>query len=124
MEVGRIILEYIQGEGVEYFFGVPGGHIGPFFDALYDMAPGIKTILTKHEQGAGFMASGYYMASHRVAACGGTVGPGGMNLAAGLHVAYQNSVPVLAITSNVRGNSLEGVESKIPADGDPGPFLI
>jgi len=101
MEVGRVILEHMQGEGVEYFFGVPGGHIGPLFDALYDMAPSIKTILTKHEQGAGFMASGYYMASHRVAACGGTVGPGGMNLAAGLHVAYQNSVPVLAITSNV-----------------------
>jgi acetolactate synthase-1/2/3 large subunit len=101
MEVSQILLNYMKGEGVEYFFGIPGGHIGSFFDALYDVAPDVKTILPKHEQGAGFMASGYYMANHKIAACGATVGPGGMNLAAGLHVAYQNSVPVLAITSNV-----------------------
>ena len=92
----------MKSEGVKYLFGVPGGGISPFFNELYDMAPDIKTILVKHEQGAGFMATGYYMASHQVASCAATVGPGGMNLASGLHVAYQNSVPVLAITNNVQ----------------------
>ena len=101
LNVGRCLLEYAKGEGVEYFFGVPGGGISPFFNELYDFIPEIKTILTRHEQGAGFMATGYYMAGHRVAGCTGTVGPGGVNLASGLHVAYQNSIPVLAVTNNV-----------------------
>ena len=104
LNVGRCLLEYAKGEGVEYFFGVPGGGISPFFNELYDFIPEIKTILTRHEQGAGFMATGYYMAGHRVAGCTGTVGPGGVNLASGLHVAYQNSIPVLAVTNNVTKN--------------------
>ena len=52
MEVSQILLNYMKGEGVEYFFGIPGGHIGSFFDALYDVTPDVKTILPKHEQGA------------------------------------------------------------------------
>jgi len=97
---GRCILEHMKGEGVKYFFGIPGGGIAPFFNEFYDF-PDIRVILVKHEQGASFMADGYYRASHVVAACGGTVGPGGMNIISGLHVPYQDSIPVLAITNNV-----------------------
>jgi len=93
-------MEYLVNEGVKYFFGIPGGGIAPLFDELYDY-PQIRTILTKHEQGAGFMADGFFRASGIVAACGGTVGPGGLNLATGLLPAYQDNQPVLAFTNNL-----------------------
>jgi len=100
MRAGKCIIEYLINEGVKYFFGIPGGGIAPLFNELYDY-PEIKVILTKHEQGAGFMADGFYRASGIVAACGGTVGPGGINLATGLHPAYQDNQPVLAFTNNL-----------------------
>jgi len=99
---GRAILEHLANEGVKYFFGIPGGHINPIFNELYDFTDNIRTILAKHEQNATFMADGYFRSSHQVAACGGTVGPGVANLIAGLHVPYQNSIPVLAIGANVK----------------------
>ena len=87
-------------EGVEYLFGIPGGGIAPFYNEFYDY-PQIKTILTQHEQGAGFMADGYFRACGKVAACAATVGPGGVNLASGLHPAFQDNQAVLAFTNNV-----------------------
>jgi len=102
MTVGRCALEYMRSEGVKYFFGIPGGHINPLFDELFDFSEDIRTILVKHEQNASFMADGYYRASHQVAVCGGTVGPGVANIIAGLHVPYQDSIPVLAIGANIR----------------------
>ena len=85
---------------MRYLFGIPGGGIAPFYNEFYDF-PQIRTILTQHEQGAGFMADGYFRASGKVAACAATVGPGGVNLASGLHPAYQDNQAVLAFTNNV-----------------------
>ena len=87
-------------EDVKYLFGIPGGGIAPFYNEFYDY-PQIKTILTQHEQGAGFMADGYFRACGKVAACAATVGPGGVNLASGLHPAFQDNQAVLAFTNNV-----------------------
>jgi len=103
MRAGTYIVEHLINEGVKFFFGIPGGGIAPLFNEFYDF-PEIKVILTKHEQGAGFMADGYGRATDSVAACGATVGPGGVNLASGLHPAFQDSRPVLAITNNVATN--------------------
>lgn len=100
LRAGKFIVESLLGEGVKYLFGIPGGGIAPFYNEFYDY-PQIKTILTQHEQGAGFMADGYFRASGQVAACAATVGPGGVNLASGLHPAYQDNQAVLAFTNNV-----------------------
>jgi len=100
LRAGKFIVESLLGEGVEYLFGIPGGGIAPFYNEFYDY-PQIKTVLTQHEQGAGFMADGYFRASGQVAACAATVGPGGVNLASGLHPAYQDNQAVLAFTNNV-----------------------
>lgn len=100
IRAGKFIVESLLGEGVKYLFGIPGGGIAPFYNEFYDH-PQIKTILTQHEQGAGFMADGYFRASGQVAACAATVGPGGVNLASGLHPAYQDNQAVLAFTNNV-----------------------
>jgi len=70
------------------------------FDALYD-TPEIHHILTKHEQAASFMATGYVMAGEKPAATIATTGPGALNLASGLTTAYQGSNPVLAITGQI-----------------------
>ncbi len=94
------MVESLLAEEVEYLFGIPGGGVAPFYNEFYDY-PQIKTILTQHEQGAGFMADGYFRASGKVAACAATVGPGGVNLASGLHPAYQDNQAVLAFTNNV-----------------------
>ena len=100
LRAGKFIVESLLGEGVKYLFGIPGGGIAPFYNEFYDY-PQIKTVLTQHEQGAGFMADGYFRASGQVAACAATVGPGGVNLASGLHPAYQDNQAVLAFTNNV-----------------------
>jgi len=100
LRAGKFIVESLHNEGVKYLFGIPGGGIAPFYNEVYDY-PQIKTILTQHEQGAGFMADGYFRACGQVAACAATVGPGGVNLASGLHPAYQDNQAVLAFTNNV-----------------------
>ena len=100
LRAGKFVVESLLNEGVKYLFGIPGGGIAPFYNEFYDY-PQIKTILTQHEQGAGFMADGYFRASGQVAACAATVGPGGVNLASGLHPAYQDNQAVLAFTNNV-----------------------
>jgi len=100
VRAGKFVVESLLAEEVKYLFGIPGGGIAPFFNEFYDF-PQIKTILTQHEQGAGFMADGYFRACGKVAACAATVGPGGVNLASGLHPAYQDNQAVLAFTNNV-----------------------
>jgi acetolactate synthase-1/2/3 large subunit len=100
LRAGKFIVESLLAEKVKYLFGIPGGGIAPFYNEFYDY-PQIKTILTQHEQGAGFMADGYFRACGQIAACAATVGPGGVNLASGLHPAYQDNQAVLAFTNNV-----------------------
>jgi acetolactate synthase-1/2/3 large subunit len=94
--VGKFIVKYLEKLGVEYVFGMPGAHILPVFDALYDSR--VKTILCKHEQGASFMAGGYARKSGKVGVCVATAGPGATNLVTGLANAYMDRLPVLALT--------------------------
>jgi acetolactate synthase-1/2/3 large subunit len=98
---GRTLLEVCKGEGVKYAFGVPGSAALPLFDELYNIQGDITTILTKHEQTAGFMADGYARVTGVPCVTVATVGPGAMNLASGLHCAYQDSFPVLAVTAQI-----------------------
>jgi acetolactate synthase-1/2/3 large subunit len=79
-----------------HVFGMPGAHILPVYDSLYDSR--IKTVLVKHEQGAAFMAGGYARATGKIAACITTAGPGATNLVTGIANAYADKQPVLVIT--------------------------
>ena len=94
--VAELIVGFMQRLGVEAIFGMPGAHILPVYDALYDTR--IRTVLAKHEQGAAFMAGGYARASGRVGACIATAGPGATNLVTGIANAYADRLPVLALT--------------------------
>jgi len=94
--VSQFIIKYLERLGTEFVFGIPGAHILPVFDALFNSS--IKTVLSKHEQGAAFMAGGYARQSGRVGVCMATAGPGATNLVTGLANAYLDRLPILAIT--------------------------
>jgi acetolactate synthase-1/2/3 large subunit len=96
----QLVLDVLADEGVEVVFGYPGGAIMPLYDALYGHQ--IKHILTRHEQGAAFAAGGFARSSGKVGVCLGTSGPGATNLVTGILDAYMDSVPVVAITGQVR----------------------
>ncbi len=96
----QIIVDALLEQGVDTMFGYPGGVILPFFDRLYD-AP-IKFIIPRHEQGGCHMADAYARASGKVGVVVATSGPGACNLTTGLATAMMDSVPVVALTGQVR----------------------
>lgn len=96
-----LMVRCLQEAGVEFVFGVPGSHLLSLYDALY-RAGAPRVILTRHEQGAAFMADGYARVRRRVGVCLGTVGPGATNLVTGIAAAFMDSIPMLAITAQVR----------------------
>ncbi len=109
----QLILDILTDEGVEVVFGYPGGAIMPLYDALYTHP--IEHILTRHEQGAAFAAGGYARSTGRVGVCMATSGPGATNLVTGLLDAYMDSIPIVAITGQVR-TTLMGTDGFQEAD--------
>jgi len=99
MNGAKILLECLAREGVDCFFGYPGGVTLPFYDALYDHP--IKHVLVRHEENACFAASGYARATGKVGVCCATSGPGATNLVTGLVDSLMDSIPVVAITGQV-----------------------
>jgi acetolactate synthase-1/2/3 large subunit len=97
MNISEAIVENLELIGVEYAFGGSGAGIDDFIFALHD-SKAIKTIITRNEQGASFMACGYAMFSEKLGFCFATPGPGALNLVSGLAVALCDSLPVLAVT--------------------------
>jgi acetolactate synthase-1/2/3 large subunit len=100
MTGAQILIECLKREGVEVMFGYPGGSVLPIFDRLYDT--GLKFILTRHEQGAAHAADGYARATGKVGVCIATSGPGATNLTTGIANAYMDSIPIVAITGQVK----------------------
>ncbi|MFA5119086.1 MAG: biosynthetic-type acetolactate synthase large subunit [Candidatus Omnitrophota bacterium] len=96
----QILIECLKREGVEVMFGYPGGQVLPIFDKLYDSD--IKFILTRHEQGAVHAADGYARATGKTGVCLATSGPGATNLITGIANAHMDSIPLVAITGQVK----------------------
>jgi acetolactate synthase-1/2/3 large subunit len=96
----QILIECLKREGVEVIFGYPGGQVLPIFDKLYDAD--VKFILPRHEQGAAHAADGYARATGKVGVCIATSGPGATNLTTGIANAYMDSIPMVAITGQVK----------------------
>ncbi len=109
----QILIDALLHEGVEVLFGYPGGVVIPVFDALYD-AP-LKVVLTRHEQGAAHAADGYARATGKVGVCIATSGPGATNLTTGIATANMDSIPLVAITGQVK-TTLIGNDSFQEAD--------
>lgn len=100
--VSKLIVKYLERLGIDVIFGMPGAHILPVYDSLYDS--NIQSVLAKHEQGAAFMAGGCARVSGKIAACITTAGPGATNLVTGIANAYADKQPILIITGETSTN--------------------
>ncbi len=96
--VAQLMVDTLKNEGVQYVFGIPGEENIHFVDAI-DKADGIEFILTRHEQGAAFMASVYGRLTNTAGVCTATLGPGAINLTLGVADAQTNSTPLVAISA-------------------------
>jgi len=97
----RILIEVLQSEGVDVVFGIPGGVVLPLMHEFGEVEKP-RFILTRHEQGAGHAADGYARATGKVGVCLATSGPGATNLVTALATANFDSVPMVAITGQVK----------------------
>lgn len=100
----EIMVKCLEAEGVDIVFGYPGAAICPFYDKIYDSS--ITHILVRQEQNAAHAASGYARCSNRPGVCVATSGPGATNLITGIATAYTDSIPIVAITGQVRSDLL------------------
>jgi acetolactate synthase-1/2/3 large subunit len=89
--IGRVLKE----EGVEYIFGIVGGHVMPLLGGI--VKQGIRLIHMRHEQGGVYAADGYARAARKIGVCFGTAGPGMTNMISGVAQAYLCRVPVLCL---------------------------
>jgi len=101
----KLMLRALKDKGVKYIFGYTGGAIMPIFDEMDQMGD-FHFVMSRHEQGAAFMAQGISRASlstdtPQIGVCLTTSGPGAMNLATGIADAHMDSVPIVAITGQV-----------------------
>jgi acetolactate synthase-1/2/3 large subunit len=92
-----LFIQCLEEEGVEYVFGVPGEENLDFLDSL-SRSTSIKLILTRHEQGAGFMAATYGRHSGKTGVCLATLGPGATNLVTAAAYAQLGGMPMMMIT--------------------------
>lgn len=92
-----LFIECLEAEGVEYIFGVPGEENLDFLDSL-SRSDKIRLILTRHEQGAGFMAATYGRHTGKTGVCIATLGPGATNFVTAAAYAQLGGMPILMIT--------------------------
>uniref|UniRef100_UPI003906A56E thiamine pyrophosphate-binding protein n=1 Tax=Pseudomonas protegens TaxID=380021 RepID=UPI003906A56E len=94
---GQALVRLLAGYGVDTVFGIPGVHTLELYRGL--PGSGIRHVLTRHEQGAGFMADGYARVSGKPGVCFVISGPGVTNVATPIGQAYADSIPLLVISS-------------------------
>lgn len=118
----QIMVKCLENEGVSVVFGYPGAAICPFYDAMMDSS--IRHILVRQEQNAAHAASGYTRSCGKPGVCIATSGPGATNLITGLATAYMDSIPLIAITGQVRSDLLgRDVFQEADITGSCEPFI-
>lgn len=105
MKASDLLVKCLEREGIEYIFGVPGEENADFMMSLQE-STSIKFILTRHEQGAAFMAEAYGRLTGHPAACLSTLGPGASNLITGVADANMDRAPMLVLTGQGSTNRL------------------
>ncbi|MHA1985766.1 MAG: thiamine pyrophosphate-binding protein [Promethearchaeota archaeon] len=100
---GDILVKCLLQENVKYMFGIPGGQFLNMYDAIYKWGKesGIETVLFRHEAAAAHAADAWARVTNTPGICFGTVGPGALNLMAGIGAAWADNIPVIAIVPQV-----------------------
>jgi acetolactate synthase-1/2/3 large subunit len=96
MKASDLFVECLEAEGVEYIFGVPGEENLDLLESLSNSS--IKLVLTRHEQGAGFMAATYGRLTGKTGVFMATLGPGATNMVTAVAYSQLGGMPTLAIT--------------------------
>ena len=99
----------LEDEGVTAIFGMPGANINPFYQALVKSTK-IKHYIARHEEGASHVAEGWARVTGIPGVCISTSGPSGTNFITGLYNAFQDSIPLIAITGQHR-RAMQGKEA-------------
>ena len=105
MTGGAAMVRAAEANGIDTVFGIPGAQIYPLFDALHGSSA-IKTIISRHEQGAAYMAMGYAKATGRPGAFSVVPGPGVLNTTAALCTAMGCNTPVICLTGQIMSQFL------------------
>ncbi len=102
----QILVDQLKIHGADTVFCVPGESYLAVLDALYD-ANSIRTFTCRHESGACIMAEAYGKLRGKPAICMVTRGPGATNASAGLHIATQDSTPLILLVGQVQRDAIE-----------------
>src|SRR3990170_6146788 len=92
--------------GVPVVFGLAGGQTLPLYDAIRSSAGRIRHVAMRDERNAAYAADGYARLAGRVGVCDATVGPGAIKLTSGLAEAYNSSIPIVALVSDMASDWL------------------
>jgi len=95
----QALVRLLLAEQVREVFGIVGGKLGPLLHAISQHEQ-LRFLGVRHEGAGPMMAAAAHAASGRIAVALGEMGPGGLNMASGLGVAFNNNLPLLAITTN------------------------
>jgi acetolactate synthase-1/2/3 large subunit len=101
MTTAEAVVETLIVHGITTVYALPGVHNDHLFDALFEAADRIRTIHTRHEQGAAYMALGAALATGKPQTYAVVPGPGLLNSSAALLTAYGMNVPVLALVGQI-----------------------
>ena len=96
MKASDLFVRALEAEGVQYVFGIPGEENLDLLESLRTSS--IKLILTRHEQGAGFMAATYGRLTGKAGVCLATLGPGATNFVTAAAYAQLGAMPMLMLT--------------------------
>lgn len=96
-QLAQVLLDF----GVAHVFGAPGGQTLPLYDGVRRRSPGIQHVLVRDERSGAYAADAYARLTGGLGACDATMGPGATKLVDGLAEAYNASVPILALTSDL-----------------------
>ncbi|WP_306120125.1 MULTISPECIES: thiamine pyrophosphate-binding protein [unclassified Roseitalea] len=103
---GRIVVEALRANRIDHVFSVPGESFLPILDALVD-APDIRLTIARQEGGAAMMAEAFGKLTGRPGIALVTRGPGAANAYAGVHVAAQDSVPMILLVGLIERGFVE-----------------
>lgn len=112
MTAGRAIVEVLKAEGVKAVYGIPGGHVLPIYDGLYDTQE-ISHFLVRHEQATASMAAAYAQLTGEAAVCLVTAGPGATNLVTNVAEAFVGALPMVILAGRgATATTFRGAKSR------------
>jgi acetolactate synthase-1/2/3 large subunit len=107
---GRLVVDQLIAHGADRIYGVPGESFLPVLDALHDVEERLRFVVCRQEGGAAMMAEADGKLTGRPGICLVTRGPGATNASAGIHIARQDSTPLILLVGQV-GREMQGREA-------------